>query len=184
MAGRAIAEVRANLMVSRLLANSGAGQTMRDTNPAFHTSRANIAGTGAAINDTSLTEAATGLRRQRSLAGNPIANEPKFLLVPPEQETVARRAVAQTTPATTAGANPFTILNVLVDPRLTSTTRWWLFADPVRTPFLRYGALEGQLLPQFEAKNGWDVDAVEMRVVDYFGAGVVEARAGWTNAGV
>jgi phage head maturation protease len=185
MATRAIAEARALVLAGLLTANSGAGATLRDGNAAFHTSRLNIATGGAsALSEASLTTAWTGMVKQRNLGGAPIAVVPRFLVVPPDLYVAARKLVTQVQAAQTSNVNVFTDLVVLFDPRLTGATRWWLFAAPAASlAFLRYGTIEGQLLPQFATRNSDNFDGVEMRVVDYFGAGIVEPKLGFCSAG-
>ena len=171
----------AGVLVSLLSANGGAGVSMDDGNPLFHTSHANIAGNGAAISDTSLGAARLAMRKQTGLGGNLISVTPKNLVVPAALETAAEKYLATLYPAQAANVNPFNgKLTLIVEPRLdaVSATRWYVTADPAEIEGLEYAYLDGNTGPTIETKSGWDVDGVEVRCILRFGAGFVESRAG------
>ncbi len=58
-------QVQRSVLLEPIEANSGAGQTMADGNPMFHTSHGNVAASGAALSVTSLSVARTALRKQK-----------------------------------------------------------------------------------------------------------------------
>lgn len=182
--GQAAVETEARLLVSLLEANSGNGPSMGDGNPLFHASHANKAGTGAAIADASLTEARLAIRTQKGLSGAVISATPKFLIVPPSLETLAEKWIASINPAMADDVNPHAgKLSLVVEPRLTSATRWYVAADPAEIDGLEFAYLAGENGPQVESKSGWDVDGVEVRVMLDFGAGFVDWRAWFMNPG-
>lgn len=182
--GQAAAETEARLLVSLIEANSGNGPTMDDGNPLFHASHANKAASGAAIGDTSLTEGRLAIRTQKGLSGNVISATPKFLVVPPALETLAEKWLASITPAQADDVNPHAgKLSLVVEPRLTSATRWFIAADPAEIDGLEFAYLAGGEGPQVESKSGWDVDGVEVRVMLDFGAGFVDWRSWFMNPG-
>ncbi len=183
-AGRAAAETEATVLVALLTANSGAGVTLDDGSALFHTNHANLAGTPSAIDVANLAIARQAMRTQKGLDGvTPINATPTFLLVSPVKETQAEQVLATLAPATTATVNPFSgRLTLLVEPRLTGNA-WYLFSDPGALPVLEYAYLSSAQGPQMASREGWDVLGVEFRVVLDFGAGVVDYRGAYRNAG-
>lgn len=183
--GQAAAEKEAQLLVDVLTAAAGAGPTMGDGAALFHATHGNLAGTGGALGNDTLVSARLAMRRQKGPMGRPISVTPKFLIVAPEQETNAERMLAPIAPATTDDANPFSgRLTLIVEPRLTSASAWYVVADPAEIDGLEYAYLESAPGPQIETRNGFDVDGVEFRVRMDFGAGFVDWRGWYRNPGV
>src|SRR5207249_5943753 len=78
-AGRAAAETEADVLTALLTANSGAGATLDDGNALFHSTHANVAGSGGAINVTTLAAARLAMRSQKGLdATSPINATPRY----------------------------------------------------------------------------------------------------------
>ncbi|WP_310498093.1 HK97 family phage prohead protease [Sandarakinorhabdus sp.] len=182
---RGAAETEAQQLAALINANSGAGVTLSDTNPLYHTSRGNVAAAGGAISVTSLGAARQAGRDQKDLDGtSPLNVEFSTLLVPSALETLAETMLANLTPNTPAGVNPFSgRLELAVDPRLTGTS-WRLFADPAAWPVLEYAYLDGAVGPQLSSRDGWDVLGMEYKVVLDFGCGAVDHRGTYRNPGV
>lgn len=170
-------------LVNLLQLNSGAGPTMSDTNPMHHTAHGNIAASGAAPSETTLSAARLAMRKQVSPSGALITVTPRYLLVPSELETASEKLLTQIQAATVSDVNPFSKLQLIVEPRLTSATRWWLFASPDEVEGLEYSHLAGSPGPQTETRVGFRVDAVETRVRLDFGCGAVDWRGSYVNAG-
>ncbi len=55
--------------------------------------------------------------------------------------------------------------------------------DPSEIDGLEFAYLAGGEGPQVESKSGWDVDGVEIRVILDFGAGFIDHRGWFANAG-
>ncbi|MBT3361454.1 MAG: peptidase U35 [Rhodospirillales bacterium] len=182
--GQAAAETEARVLVDLLESNSGNGPKMDDTKVLFHADHSNKAGTGAVISDTTLSAARLALRTQKGLSGEPIRVTPKYLLVPPALETEAEKWLATVAAAKAADVNPFSgSLSLVIEPRLASATRWYITADPSEIDGLEFSYLAGGEGPQVESKSGWDVDGVEIRVILDYGAGFVDHRGWFANAG-
>lgn len=188
-AGRAAAETEANLLVALLTANAGVGPTMGDNKALFHTDHGNIAASGDSPSGTDydlapLAAARKAMRDQKGADGEtPINAVPKFMLVGTDLETEAERVLAAIYAATAGDANPFSgKLALLVEPRLPATA-WYLFADPATLPVLEYAYLSSAQGPQMASREGWDVLGQEFRVVLDFGAGAVDWRGAYRNAG-
>jgi hypothetical protein len=182
--GQAAAETEAGVLVSLLEGAAGNGPTMSDGKALFHTDHGNKAASGGAIADDTLSAARLAMRSQTGLSGQRISATPKFLLVPPAQETVAEKWLASIAAAKATDVNPFSgSLSMVVEPRLSSATRWYVSADPAEIDGLEYAYLAGGEGPQIETKAGWDVDGVEIRVILDFGAGFIDWRGWYANAG-
>lgn len=182
--GQAAAETEARILVALLESNAGNGPTLSNNKTLFHADHGNRAGTGAVISDTTLSAARLALRTQKGIEDRTIRVTPKYLLVPPALETDAERWLASVSPAKASDVNPFSgSLNLIVEPRLTSATRWYITADPGEIDGLEYAYLSGSEGPQVESKSGWDVDGVEIRVILDFGAGFIDHRGWFANAG-
>ena len=182
--GQAAAETEARILVTLLEAGSGNGPSMSDGKTLFHTDHGNKAGTGAAISDATLSAARLALRTQKGIEDRTIRVTPRNLLVPPALETTAEKWLASIAPATAADVNPFSgSLSLVVEPRLSSATRWYVTADPGEIDGLEFAYLSGAEGPQVESRSGWDVDGVEIRVILDFGAGFIDHRGWFANAG-
>jgi phage head maturation protease len=182
--GQAAAETEARILVTLLEAGSGNGPTLLDGKTLFHADHGNKAGTGAAISDATLSAARLALRTQKGIEDRTIRVTPRNLLVPPALETTAEKWLASIAPATAADVNPFSgSLSLVVEPRLSSATRWYVTADPGEIDGLEFAYLSGAEGPQVESRSGWDVDGVEIRVILHFGAGFIDHRGWFMNAG-
>ncbi|WP_198521703.1 prohead protease/major capsid protein fusion protein [Sagittula sp. P11] len=182
--GQAAAETEARILVTLLEAGSGNGPTLWDGKTLFHADHGNKAGTGAAISDATLSAARLALRTQKGIEDRTIRVTPRNLLVPPALETTAEKWLATIAPATAADVNPFSgSLSLVVEPRLSSASRWYVTADPGEIDGLEFAYLSGAEGPQVESRSGWDVDGVEIRVILDFGAGFIDHRGWFMNAG-
>ena len=182
--GQATAETEARILVTLLEAGSGNGPTLSDGKTLFHADHGNKAGTGAAISDATLSAARLALRTQKGIEDRTIRVTPRNLLVPPALETTAEKWLASIAPATAADVNPFSgALSLVVEPRLSSASRWYVTADPGEIDGLEFAYLSGAEGPQVESRSGWDVDGVEIRVILDFGAGFIDHRGWFMNAG-
>lgn len=163
--------------------------TMYDGNALFSSAHANLAGSGAAISITTLSAARTAMRKMKNIAGRQRLNvEPAFLVVPPELETLAQQMMMVAPP----GINAQTNINVfagsmklIVEPRLSdnSTTAWYLIASPSRVDTIEYAYLEGQEGVYTEQRWGFNVDGLEVKAREDFGAALVEWRGFYKNPG-
>lgn len=182
--GQGAAETEARILVDLLQANAGNGPTLSDTKALFHADHGNKAGAGAAISDTTLSAARLALRTQKGVEDRVIRVTPRNLLVPPALETEAEKWLATVAAAKAADVNPFSgSLTLVVEPRLSSATRWYVTAEPAEIDGLEYAYLSGNEGPQVESRSGWDIDGVEIRVILDFGAGFVDHRGWYMNPG-
>lgn len=188
--GRSAAELQAKVLADLLTTATGVGPTMSDTKALFHADHGNLAGSGAALDVTSLGAARAAMRLQKGQDGlTPINAEPRFILVPAALETKAEQVVASIAAATAADVNPFSgRLEVVVDPRLdgaytNSAKAWYVFADPAALDTIEYAYLDGDEGPVVETEPGFRIDGVEIKCRLDFGAGVLDWRGAYRNPG-
>lgn len=155
---------------------------MSDGKPVFHADHKNL-GAGAALSEASLSAARLAMAKQTGLAGELIDVIPAYLVVAPELQTTAEKLLASIQPNNTDAVNPFAgKLQLVVDRRLHAKP-WYLVSSPGLVPSLEYAYLEGAAGPQFETRNGFDVDGVEIKVRVDFGAGWTDHRGWHKNPG-
>ncbi|MEQ3730289.1 MAG: head maturation protease, ClpP-related [Tateyamaria sp.] len=177
--GQGAANTEAKLFAGLLEENSGFGPKLSDGKTLFHADHGNLAQTSAALSVASLGSARVAMRRQTGLAGEAINVVPAFLVVPPELETLAEQVLTEIAASEVANANPFAgKLKLLVEPRLTSASGWYVCAAPGAPDGLQHAYLDGVTGPQLFTREGFEVDGIEYKVRMDFGAGFTNHR-GW-----
>jgi phage major head subunit gpT-like protein len=166
-----------DFLVSMVMANP----VMSDGVTVFHADHGNLTA-AADPSIASLSAARLAMRKMKGLGGLLIDVTPRYVLVPPELETVAEQVLTEIAAAKTEDVNPFGKLSLLVEPRLTVANRWYVVADPASAEGLEYAYLEGAPGPQIETRAGFEVDGVQIRVRLDFGAGWIDHRA-WHRVG-
>jgi hypothetical protein len=155
--GQAAAALEAGLICDTLYGPAGVGPAMGDGKALFHTDHNNLNAAPGVISDTTLTAARLALRTATGLDGTTIIEcPPKFLVIPPDIETLAEKYLATLYPAQAADVNPFTgKLQLVVVPQLKahSASAWYVFSDPAIAPTLEYSYLDGANGPQFIRKD-------------------------------
>lgn len=166
--------------------------TMADSVALFHANHSNLAGSGAAIDVTTLSNARKAMRKQKGLDKKTrIAVEPRYLVVPSDLETVAEQYLAINVRETSTKAtdvNPFSGKFILVvEDRLTDSpgtaTAWFVFSEVGLVDMVEIATLDGMRGPSIETRMGFDVDGVEVRATYDIGAKVIDYRGFYKNAG-
>jgi phage head maturation protease len=180
LSGNAI-EFESKFLVDLLVGAAGLGRVMKDGKTVFHLDHRNLA-TAAAPSETTLSAMRLAMRRQTGLAGTSISVIPKFLLVPPELETLGEKLLTAIQAATTDTVNPFASkLSLVVENRLLNPLRYYIVADGA--PDLEYCRLSGAPGPVVESQAGWRIDGIETKVRLDFGGGWVSWQGWQTSAG-
>jgi hypothetical protein len=142
--------------------------TMADGQAVFSVAHANLAGASGALSVGALATAKASMRLQKGVDNATILNiVPRYLTVPAALEPTADVIVGALWPAVVEDSNvAVRNLEVVTDPRLdgSSATAWYLFADPNLAPSLSVAYLEGEEQPMVETRDGWQVDATELKV--------------------
>lgn len=167
-----------------------------DTNPVmsdnvalFHANHGNLAGTPAAISQTSLSAGREALRKQKAPQGSLLNYTAAVLLVPAALEGLALNMTSsQYLPAQPSDVQQFSSLRVVVEPRLDATSNgkkaWYLIADSRVADTVEYSYLAGQEGVVLESRIGFDVDGVEFKARLDFAAAAMDFRGMYKNAGV
>jgi len=185
MYGNSIAQLESDVVWGIITANPA----MADGNALFHTSHKNLAGTGTALDVSSVGAARAAMAKQTGLDKKTVLNiRPAFLIVPASLELKAEQLVAQNlVPAATSSVVPQSIrtLAPISEPRLdaASETAWYLAASPNQIDTIEYAYLEGQQGAYIETRNGFDVDGVEIKCRLDFGAKAIDWRGLYKNPG-
>lgn len=171
-----------------LAENSGAGPTMADGQPLFHSTHNNIT-TSAAITMAALDLDRVAMASQTDVGGNDFLDlRPAVLLVPLSLGGTARSInEAQYDPDTANKLQKPNIVNglfrdIVDSPRLSGNRRY-LFADPNEAPVLEVAFLDGNQEPFVEQQAGFTVDGTQYKVRLDFGVAAIDYRGAVTNAG-
>lgn len=192
--GRAAADLESDTVYAVLTANANLADGAALFNTTALTSaggHANLAGSGGAISVTTLGAGRKAMRVQVGLEGRLINIVPAYLIVPSTQEQLAYQFTSsQFTPTQASNINEFrkgglTALTPIVEPRLdaSSTTQWYLSADPAQIDTVEYCYLEGNEGVYTETRVGFDVDGIEMKVRHDFAAKALDFRGLYANPG-
>jgi len=162
-----------------------ANAAMADTVALFHADHSNLAGTGAAINLTTLGAARAAMREQTGPQGRKLNLEPSFLIVGSNKEVEAYQYTsAQFVAAKNVDINPAsnTRLEVVVDSRVIGNA-WYLSASPGRIDTIEYAYLEGEEGLFTERKEGFEVDGLMIKARHVFAAKAIDTRGLYKNGG-
>lgn len=203
--GNAAARTIHELVVYRLLSNSGAGPTMVEDNVAmFHATHGNLiaSGSGAVPSFTTLNAAYAAMMVQRGAgAGKPLNLSPAIIYAPPSlRGTVLQLLNSEWVPgATNETRNPYhNALRPVFDAYLSlgatvsletgdatatgNATRWFLFTDPGVFETMCV-AFYGSETPEFVSERPLDVLGTEYRANLRFDAAPADYRGAFQNFG-
>ena len=176
MLGQAAARKVEGLAVAVLTANA----VMGDSVALFATAHANL--TTGTLSVASLGSARATMRKQTALgSSDPLDLMPRYLIVPEILFTTASQLVSSTVDPAKSNAtpNPFANqLQVISSPRLdsTSTTQWYLAADPGQIDTVDVCFLEGQESPLVEEENEFSTGALQLKVTQDTVAKAIDHR--------
>lgn len=182
--GEAAAQTEADILVDLITSNPD----LSDGTAVFDAIRGNVAATGTPLGDAgdigAVENARKAMRAYTGLDGKTLINvTPKYLLCGPESESNAERLLASIYPATTSDANVFASkLSLLVEPRI-DDLRWMIFADPGRLATIQYGYLSSAQGVQIQRAEAWSTLGMKFRAWLDFGAGWLDWRGAYLDAG-
>lgn len=150
------------------------------------TSGAPHANLGAAALSTSAVQSGvTAMREQSNYAGKRLGLRPRYLIVPAELEWTS---MVITQSAHLPGGNNNDInpmlgyVTPIVSPQLTSTTQWFLVADPREVDTIEIGFVGGQVNPSLFVQDSplvglhFTQDAISYKIRHEYGGAVVDFR--------
>lgn len=156
---------------------------VEDGKAVFHADHANLAGSGAAIDVTSLSAGRAALRKQKRLDGNVMNLAPRILLVSPDKETEAEKIVATVQPTQNSNVNPFSgKLDIVVGGQMTGNA-WELYVDPSFGTNWQWGLLDGYTAPRMRIDEPFGTQGVAVSLEHDFGCGAIDFRYGYRNPG-
>jgi len=176
------AQKQSDLVYGILTGNPTMGDTIALWNVATHK---NYTSTGTALSEASLDVAYQLFRTQKSIEGDFLNLAPKFLIVGPKNELIARKLTSTNyTPAKQSDISVAAItgLQLIVEPRITDYS-WFLVADPAMIDTVEYAFLDGEEELFIEQKEGFDVDALQIKARMVFGTKAIDWRGMYKNAG-
>lgn len=153
----------------------------------FTTARGNLSAGALALSVANLRALATRYRKLLDPDGNPVAVEPRILLVPPDLEITASEIMGSTllhsATATASGSPERNVLagryQVVSSVYLTNTTDYYLLASPADLPVMEVAFLNGVQSPIVEtAEADFHRLGVQMRGYFDFGCAKAEYLAG------
>lgn len=194
LAARSASDVECDTAYAIVTANAALSDTGTLFNATAVTTaggHANYTSSGTAISVASLGVGRAAMRRQVGIEGRVINVNPKYLIVPATQETLAEQYTsADFVSAKSSDINVFrtgrpSALTVVAEPRLdaNSTTAWYLAADYNQVDTIEYAYLEGQQGVYLETRMGFDIDGMELKVRLDFAAKAIDYRGLYKNAG-
>lgn len=183
MWGQAAQNLVAKLAWNAILTNP----VMADNLPLFHASHGNLM-TGSALDIANIELAVTMLEAQTRFTApgedaEYIGQQARYLVVGPALKYAAIRLTTSVDPIVNSAVNPFSNLIVKSDPRITGN-QWFITADPATTDAVGLLQMAGEIGPQTEERNGFDVDGIEYKVRLDTGAKALDHRWIVKNPGV
>lgn len=158
---------------------------MDDGKALFHSDHGNLAGSGAAISDTTLAATLVAMKAQTDIDGKTnIRVAPKFLIVSPALEITARKLLTVIAPTTSGDVNVWASmgLTLIVEQRLTGNA-WYMCADPNATEGLYYSYLQGQSGLRTNREDEFRTDSINFGVRGEFGVAAIDYRGWYKNPG-
>lgn len=157
---------------------------LADGKAVFHADHANLAAAGTAIDVDNVGKGRAAMGKQKSIDGNALlSNSPRFLLTGPDRSTDAEKLVASVTPATAASVNPFSGKLVPIETSQIEGNAWHLIGAPELGSNWRWGYLEGYEAPRVRMEEPFGTQGFGMSVEHDFGAGAIDHRFAYKNAG-
>lgn len=163
--------------------NSGLGPKLSDNKSLFHADHNNYTSSGTAIGIASLSVGRKAIRTQKNLDQKIMNLSPRFLVVGPDNETIADQITASISPALAGSVNPFSGKLEVITEGSISGYGWDLYADPGQAPAYNYGYLESSPGPRVMTHEPFNTDGMAFRVTLDFYCGATDYRPGYHNAG-
>jgi hypothetical protein len=150
---------------------------MADGVALFHATHGNLV--TPALSVTGLGTGRAKMRQQTGQAGELLNIAPKTLVVPTALEMTAQQVTLPITPQQAGNVNPFVnALSPVAEPRLdaSSLVYWYLMASIDQIDMIEIAWLEGMQGPRIETRIGFEVEGVEIKAVEDFGAKAIDWR--------
>jgi len=164
--------------------NKASVHKMRDGNAIFHASHNNLAtGAESEFSEDALSAMRKKGREAKTKDGNYMNIEWDTLALPTGLETPATKLLASFwNPTESANVNTFK-MNLVVEPRLNAVSEksWYGFSNMMDS--FEYAYLAGEEGLYTEVKQSTDIDGITILARHDFGAGIIDERGMYKNAG-
>lgn len=167
----------ARSLSSALWALLTANAAMADGNNLFSGAHAND-GTTILTDQTDLQELTQKLMLQTGLQGEPLNLSPRFLIVPPQLQTIALALTTATTPRNAGDVNPWAgVVSPIVEQRLSgAASTWYVASGTEQVDILEVAYLEGRDAPMVLTRQGWEVEGIEIKCIFDYGVKAIDWR--------
>jgi len=180
--GDAAADLENSIVWGLIISNA----KMADGKAVFHADHLNL-GSAGVPSETTLSEGRKAMRLQKALNGKrPLNLRADYILVPAALETTVQKLLTAVMATATSDVNPFAgSLKPIVEPLLDASDdkAWYLASAPTRIDTIEYAYLAGDEGLFIETEHGFDVDGVKIKATLDFGAGIIDYRGLFKNAG-
>lgn len=138
-----------------------------------------------ALSSSAMQTGVTAMRKQSNFASKKIGIRPRFLVVPPDLEFTAMVITnsAQLPGSTNNDINPMAgYTTPIVSPQISSTTAWYLIADPREIDTIEIGFVNGQTNPCLFIQdapllgNNFSKDVISYKIRHEYGGAVTDFR--------
>jgi ATP-dependent protease ClpP protease subunit len=165
--------------------------TMSDGTALFHADHGNLAASGAVPSVTTLDAAAVAMSAQTAPGDDAVE-----LDITPDIALASRTLRGTLIEVINAEFNDEAtkyqrkpnrvrgiVSDIVTSSRMTSTTAWYLFADPMISPVIEVVFLNGQRAPRLTMEENFRTAGLSWRVEMPFGVGAIGYRGGYKNDG-
>jgi len=187
---RAFASAAARRISDLVYSILNSNPNMSDGVALFASGRGNLAASGGAIGQATLSAARAAMLKQTDPSGAKMSLEARFLLVSPDNQTDAEvilRSVSQVQDNRSSGVvNPFyNALIPIVESRLDtgSPDPWFLVADPSQIDTIEVAFLDGNETPFVDESVQFSTDGVQYKVRLDAGVAPLDHRGFYKNPG-
>lgn len=187
--GTAAARKESDVIYGLLTSNPVMKETGKTLFYSGHKNLASGADLGGVDSDN-LSAARLAIRLQKGIKGAVLNLTPKYVLIPAAYETAADiilRSISLPESGMSSGvANPWTgKLIPISDARLdaNSSKAWYMVADPNQIDTVEVAFLDGNEQPTLTEHEEYKTDAIVWKVRHIFGAGIMDYRGFYKNAG-
>jgi hypothetical protein len=180
--GQASANLESDVVWAIITANAA----LNDGITLFHSSHANLAGSGAAPDITTIGAAMTAIGSQTGLDSDDTTYlnlQGRYLVGGWNTDLVRKQMTsANYVPVSQATQNVYSGLIPITEARLTGNA-WYVFCSPDQIDTIEYAYLDGQDGVYLETRQGFEVDGIEIKARHDFAAKAIDYRGMYKNAG-
>lgn len=178
--GRAAADLESDVVWDIVTSNAA----LQDGIALFAAQHNNLAGSGGAINVTTVGAARAAMRKQTGIKGRVLNIMPQYLIAGADKETEADQLLTAITPDQVSNAVPAGIRSMtpVIEPRLPGNA-WYLAANYNQVDTIEYCYLSGQQGVYLDTREGFSTDGIEIKARHDFAAKAIDYRGLYRNPG-